>query len=179
MALRSFIRNCDGGVAPLLALAAIPLMGFVGAAVDFSRATSARTAMQAAVDATALALAKDAQKYSTTQLPQTANDLFKANFARLEVSDADAVSPRISSFAMRFCACCARSRAGRFNGALRPELGLVNRTGSGPWGTKIWGCWAMPPLSALLNYRVRLCVTEIFRSCNACAICVWVTWVCP
>ena len=35
------------------ALATIPLIGFVGAAVDYSRANSAKAAMQAALDATA------------------------------------------------------------------------------------------------------------------------------
>ena len=55
-----FLRSRDGGVAPMLALAALPLFGFVGAAVDFSRAATVRTAMQTALDATALALSKEA-----------------------------------------------------------------------------------------------------------------------
>jgi len=37
-----------------------------GAALDYSRANSARTAMQAAVDSAALMLSKDAQTLSTT-----------------------------------------------------------------------------------------------------------------
>ena len=68
MLLSRFLRNRDAGVAPMLALAALPLFGFVGAAVDFSRAASARTAMQAALDATALMLSKDAQSLSTADL---------------------------------------------------------------------------------------------------------------
>ena len=43
------------------ALATIPMIGFVGAAVDYSRANSAKAAMQAAVDSTALMLSKEAQ----------------------------------------------------------------------------------------------------------------------
>ena len=43
------------------ARASFPLIGAVGAAVDYSRANSARTAMQAALDSTALMLSKDAQ----------------------------------------------------------------------------------------------------------------------
>ena len=38
----------------------IPIIGFVGAAVDYSRANSAKAAMQAAIDSTALMLSKDA-----------------------------------------------------------------------------------------------------------------------
>jgi hypothetical protein len=34
MIFKQFFCNRDGGVAPMLALAAIPIMGFVGAAID-------------------------------------------------------------------------------------------------------------------------------------------------
>ena len=47
------------------ALAIIPMIGAIGAAVDYSRANSARTAMQAALDSTALILSKDAQTLTT------------------------------------------------------------------------------------------------------------------
>ena len=51
--LSRFLGSRDGSVAPMMALAALPLFGFVGAAIDFSRAASARTAMQATLDASA------------------------------------------------------------------------------------------------------------------------------
>ena len=41
-----------GGVAPMFALALVPMLGLAGAAVDYSRASSARAAMYAALDAT-------------------------------------------------------------------------------------------------------------------------------
>ena len=68
-----FLGNRDAGVAPMLALAALPLFGFVGAAVDYSRAASARTAMQAALDASALMLSKDAQTLTAADLAQKAD----------------------------------------------------------------------------------------------------------
>jgi Flp pilus assembly protein TadG len=68
----------------MLALAALPLFGFVGAAIDFSRAASARTAMQGALDATALMLSKDAPDLNAGDLDQKANDYFKAMFQRPE-----------------------------------------------------------------------------------------------
>ena len=46
MLLKRFWKNRSGGVAPMLALAALPVMGFVGAAIDFSRAASVRTAIR-------------------------------------------------------------------------------------------------------------------------------------
>ena len=84
--LMRFLRNRDGGAAPLLALAAIPIMGLVGAAIDFSRAASVRTSMQAALDATALMLSKDAQTLSNSDLTQKANGDFTALFNRPEAS---------------------------------------------------------------------------------------------
>ena len=62
MFLKHFLRNREGSVAPMLAIAALPLFGFVGAAVDFSRAATIRSSMQAAVDASALMLSGGADK---------------------------------------------------------------------------------------------------------------------
>ncbi len=87
MVLARFWRNRDGGVAPFLALAAIPLMGFTGAAIDYSRASSARTAMQAALDATALNLSKTAQGQTGDQIQGQAQQIFNALFIRPEVQD--------------------------------------------------------------------------------------------
>jgi Flp pilus assembly protein TadG len=87
MLLRRFLRNRDAGVAPMLALAKLPLFGFVGAAIDFSRAASVRTAMQGALDATALILSKDAQTLTTADLVQRASDDFKAQFNRPDAND--------------------------------------------------------------------------------------------
>ncbi len=81
---RRFATNRDAGVAPMLALAALPLFGFVGAAVDFSRAASTRTAMQAALDASALMLSKDASSMTAGDLTQKAQTYFTTLFTRPE-----------------------------------------------------------------------------------------------
>jgi Flp pilus assembly protein TadG len=52
-------RDREGSVTATFALALIPLVGLVGAAVDYSSANSARTNLQAALDAALLAGAKD------------------------------------------------------------------------------------------------------------------------
>ena len=84
--LRRFRRSERGNVMLTFALATIPMIGFVGAAVDYSQANSAKAAMQAAVDSTALMLSKDAQNLTTAQLNQKALDIFKALFTRPEVT---------------------------------------------------------------------------------------------
>ncbi|MGE3990957.1 VWA domain-containing protein [Pseudorhodoplanes sp.] len=69
-----------GNVMVTFALATIPVIGSVGAAVDYSRANSAKTALQAAIDSAALILSKDAQTLTQAQLAAKANALVKANF---------------------------------------------------------------------------------------------------
>jgi Flp pilus assembly protein TadG len=85
--LSRFIRDRKASVAPLLALTAIPLFGFVGAAVDYSRAGSVRTSMQSALDSTALMLSKNAGSLNEVQINSLAKQLFSSNFSRPEASN--------------------------------------------------------------------------------------------
>jgi Flp pilus assembly protein TadG len=87
MLLRRFLRDRSGGVAPLLALAMIPIIGAVTAAIDYSRANVARTAMQSALDSTALMLAKEAQTLSVTDITTKASDYFKAVFSSTQAQN--------------------------------------------------------------------------------------------
>ncbi len=79
--------DCKGGVAPLVALLAVPLVAAVGTAVDYSRVNAARSTMQNALDATALMLSKQAQQLSSDQVSANATAYFTANFTRPEVHD--------------------------------------------------------------------------------------------
>jgi hypothetical protein len=87
MQIRHFLQNRDASVAPMLALAALPLFASVGASIDFGRAASARGAMQAAVDAAALMIAKDARVVEAAQLAANATSYFNANFHNSEVGN--------------------------------------------------------------------------------------------
>jgi Flp pilus assembly protein TadG len=75
-----FQRDDRGNIAVIFAVALVPLLGFVGAAVDYSRAAAARTKMQAALDATALMAAKDAPTLSASALTTRAAGYFNALF---------------------------------------------------------------------------------------------------
>ena len=78
--LGSFGRSDRGNIAVLFAIAVVPVISFVGAAVDYTRANTARTSMQAAMDSTSLMLAKDLQDgtINTSQITQKAQDYFRA-----------------------------------------------------------------------------------------------------
>src|SRR5262249_11390892 len=83
---RPFARDERGNVAMMFAIAAVPLIGFAGAAIDYTRANSARTAMQAALDSTALMLSKDAATLNRDQLNSKAKSYFEAMYKHPEAT---------------------------------------------------------------------------------------------
>src|SRR5262245_56321958 len=85
MCFLDFLKDRAGSGAPLRVLVPIPLLGMVGAAGDYRRANSARTAMRASVDATALAMAKTMASQPNGELVGQAQSHFAANFTRSEV----------------------------------------------------------------------------------------------
>jgi Flp pilus assembly protein TadG len=74
-ACRRFAGANDGNTVVVFALSFIPLMGLVGAAVDYSQANRLQTSMQAAADTTALAVSQSAASQNSSQV-QTATDTF-------------------------------------------------------------------------------------------------------
>ena len=75
-----------GNVMITFALVTIPMIGFVGAAVDYSRGNSTKAAMQSAVDSTALMLSREAANLTQAQLNTRARDIFNALLHRPDVS---------------------------------------------------------------------------------------------
>ena len=73
-----FRRDRRGNVAVIFAIALLPVLGFVGAAVDYTRANNARSSMQAALDSTALMVSKDLSTgtITTSQINATAQSYF-------------------------------------------------------------------------------------------------------
>src|SRR6185295_10366934 len=86
--LTRFLKNARGGVAPLMAVVAVPVMGAVGMAVDYTRVNAARTAFQVALDSTALMMSKDAATKTDAERQTEATKTFSALFNRPEVTDA-------------------------------------------------------------------------------------------
>jgi Flp pilus assembly protein TadG len=85
--IRSLWHAENGNVAVLFGLTLIPLVAITGAAIDYSRASIVRTAMQAALDATALAVSKQAATLTSEQLNEKASAYFKAAFDRPEAKN--------------------------------------------------------------------------------------------
>jgi Flp pilus assembly protein TadG len=73
-----FVHNRDGNVALLFGLALLPVMATTGAAIDYSRASDARTQLQNALDSTVLAVAKTSPLLTDAQLRTEAEKHFRA-----------------------------------------------------------------------------------------------------
>src|SRR5262245_35349653 len=138
MLFARILQDRKGGVAPLLALAIIPIVGAVGAAVDYSRANLVRTSMQNALDSTALMLSKDAQALTGAQLEQKATSYFNAQFHRPEASNVQVTQQLTTPVQGQF------NRKGTGTATVAPRFGPVlgqdqinlPATGELTWGIK-------------------------------------------
>ncbi len=89
-----FVRADQGNIAVIFAIALLPILGFVGAAVDYSRANKARSSMQGALDSTVLMVSKDLSQglITTSQINATAQAYFTALY-----TDTDAQSVSVTT----------------------------------------------------------------------------------
>ena len=106
--LARFRRDSRANVAPIFAIAIIPIIGLTGTAVDYSNANAARTSLQAALDATALTLSKEAQGLTQTQLNEKATQYFNASFSNSEAKNITVTplltTPQSGSFTLNITA---------------------------------------------------------------------------
>ena len=90
---KSLRSSRDGSVLMTFALALLPIFGFIGAAVDYSRANAARSAMQSALDSMVLMLSKEAAGLNPTQLQDKATTYFNALLNRPELKNVSVTAP--------------------------------------------------------------------------------------
>jgi Flp pilus assembly protein TadG len=85
-AARRFARAEGGNLAVIFAIAIIPVLAAVGAAIDYSRAATARTQMQNALDSTALMLSRDlsANTIAPSDIPSKGQAYFNALYTNKE-----------------------------------------------------------------------------------------------
>ena len=105
MLFKRFWKNREGGVAPVLAITALPLFGAIGAAVDYGRVATFRTEMQNALDATALMLSKEAQGMSGADIGTKADSYFKALFTNSQATNVqitqELTTPQAGNFSLK------------------------------------------------------------------------------
>jgi Flp pilus assembly protein TadG len=80
--LRAFCIDKGGNIAVIFALASVPIVTGIGAAIDYSRASAIKVSVQGALDAAVLAGAKDASSGWAT----LAANIFTSNLAAKSIS---------------------------------------------------------------------------------------------
>ncbi len=146
-----FFRDRRGTIAPVFALSLIPVVGLIGAAVDYTRANNIKVALQGALDATTLAMASSASTSTPEVLKSTAITYFNALFQKpgttgvtVTVNFTTDTGPKLvmtgttsvktefmnlSGFGIKYIPVSASSMSAWSNGRLRVALALDN-TGS-------------------------------------------------
>jgi Flp pilus assembly protein TadG len=146
-AIRSLRRLAfapDGNVTIIFALALIPIIGFIGAAVDYTRASATRSALQASLDSVALMLSKEAPSLTTEQITKKANDYFLALFDRPEaksiVLTPILTQPQAGSYNLRISATAAVGTTflDAFGKLIQTDLSKINigTSTEAEWGIK-------------------------------------------
>jgi Flp pilus assembly protein TadG len=79
--LARFADDSKGNTAVLFTILLMPLVSAIGVAVDYSRVSSARTTLAAALDAGVVAAASENNTRTQVQLEKTVRDMMKANGA--------------------------------------------------------------------------------------------------
>lgn len=82
--LARFRADRRGNVAVIFAISLLPILGLIGAAVDYTRANSARTALQTALDTTSLMISKDAATMTASQIQARAQQYFNALYTNTD-----------------------------------------------------------------------------------------------
>ena len=96
-ALHEFRVARAGNVAITFAIAVVPILTCIGFAIDYSRANSVKTAMQAALDSTALMISKEASSDTPDQLQTNALKYFNALFTAGNASNVSITATYSSS----------------------------------------------------------------------------------
>lgn len=135
MVFRRLLKDRRAGVAPMFALAIIPVIGMTGAAIDYSRANSMKVSMQAALDATSLAMAKLAPTLTSAQLQTQANAYFQALFNSPEAKNVTITTSYTTSAGAQLTITGSGSMDTTFMKALGYQGLNVGSSSTVKWGT--------------------------------------------
>jgi Flp pilus assembly protein TadG len=134
MLFARFWNNRQGSVAPMLGIAIIPLLGAVGAAVDYTQANAARAAFQNALDSTALMLSKTAATDSGGDLQTKATNYFNAMFARPGVNNVAVTADYSSSSGSKVVLNGSATLKTNFLGVLGIDQINITASTTSTWG---------------------------------------------
>jgi Flp pilus assembly protein TadG len=83
--LLRFIRDKRGNIAPIFAFSMVPIIGFVGSTLDYTRGSAVKSSLQASLDATTLMLSREAQKLGDeAKVKSVGEAYFRAQFSHVQ-----------------------------------------------------------------------------------------------
>ncbi|TYL94166.1 TadE/TadG family protein [Bradyrhizobium rifense] len=137
--LARFVSAEQGNIAVIFAITLLPILCMVGAAVDYSRASRARSSMQAALDSTALMLSKDltAGTITTSDISTKALSYFSGLYTDTEAKGVN-ISPTYTAATTSAAATLLLNGSGYITSDFMqiagfPTLGF-NTTSTSTWG---------------------------------------------
>ena len=132
---RDFGRNESGNVLMLFGLSIIPIFGLAGAATDYSRAATARTEMQTAVDTAALMVSKEAFGLSPAQISAKATTYFNGLYKRTDVTGLTISATYTVSQGSSVTVTTSGNMQTYFMGILGQNTMTIHSTGTATWGS--------------------------------------------
>ena len=121
----------------MLALSALPLLAAAGMAVDYTRANSAKTAFQAALDSTALALAKQGpSNVSAATLQAEATTYVNALFAHPEAKNVSVTATATTSGGSQVTVSGTAVIPTEFMGIIGYNSLAISGSATATWGNK-------------------------------------------
>ncbi|MBS0534972.1 MAG: pilus assembly protein [Proteobacteria bacterium] len=133
--LVAFGRERSGNVAITFALATLPLVGTVGAAVDYTHANKVKTALQGALDSAALMLSRDAASLSSTDLNTKASNYVQAMLNQPEAKNIVVTASYTTAGGTKIVVNGAASVATVFLGVIGLNSVTVSGSATAAWGT--------------------------------------------
>jgi Flp pilus assembly protein TadG len=134
-AIRNFRSACHGNVAVTFAFATIPVIGLVGAGIDYSHANTVKADMQAALDSTALMLSKNAASLSISELQAAAQSYFTSIFNRPEAKDVSVHATYVSSNGSSLAISASASVPAFIMGIIGLNSIPIDASASSKWGS--------------------------------------------
>ena len=134
-AVQHFAGAREGNIATIFALALIPMLALVGAAVDYSRASAAKADLQSALDSTALMVSKNAASYTAAELQSKAQSYFVALFDTPEAKDVQVTATYSSSGGSKVVVTGSAELDTEFLGVVGWNTIQITGTSTTKWGS--------------------------------------------
>jgi Flp pilus assembly protein TadG len=134
-AARRFAAARRGNVALTFAVASIPIIGFAGAAVDYSRANAMKADMQSALDSAALMVSKNAVTMTSAQIQTAAQNAFQAVFTNVDANNVKVTASYANTNGSSVTMTASADMATDFVGILGYKTVTITGASISKWGS--------------------------------------------